>query len=306
MRPSAPIFRSAIFVASTKKDLTRRNVEASQERNKGNNSGGDGEMKIDANKYFVKALILPGKDYISTEQQAYFSYVLDKICPTALLLMGSSKVSFAPKAELAVYLTNDKKIKGTGKYEKLKDVPLDEPELIRIRDEWLENKQLSCSHAQIGNSECMKYLQFYRKCDSWVDEKKVPWGNPLPVQMAVLCEDGKVYTYHVHESQHIELLKSKAPFGIEHSVAMRSIEDDKGNQFKVELEMQKVTFFPQCTPIMGLCDQANMAEPAGEARKAAAKDIFASYRMMQEQAALTHEAPMETSSNNGEFGSYRA
>jgi hypothetical protein len=57
---------------------------------------------------------------------------------------------------------------------------------------------------------------------------------------------------------------------------------------------------------MALCDQANVAEPAGEARKAAAKDIFASYQMMQEQAALTHEAPMETTPSNGEFGSYRA
>jgi hypothetical protein len=307
--PQPPLIRSAIFVASTKKELTRRNVEASKERNKDNNNSGDGgEQKIEANKFFIKALILPGKDYISMEQQAYFFYVLDKICPTALLLMASSKVSFAPKAELAVYLTNDKKIRGTGKYEKLQDVPLDEPELIRIRNEWLESKQMSCSHAQIGNSECMKYLQFFRKCDSWVDGSKIPWGNLLLVQMAVFCSDGNVHTFRVDENKDIELLKSKAPFGIEHSVAMRSIEDDKGNQFKVELEMRSVTFFPQCASLMALCDQANVAEPAGEARKAAAKDIFASYQMMQEQqAALTHEAaPMETSSNNGDFGSYRA
>jgi hypothetical protein len=297
--PLPPRFRSCPWVDVTSFAITRQAVENLRGR-MANANGGQEEDK--QNNFFVKAMVMSGGDYISQQEQKYHDYMRDTVVPTAMLVLAKSNADFKPKTQLLLRLTNDESIGGRGKYKSIDDVPLDEPELVKLRDEWLANGRMQFMHKYFG-TDSGRFVYYTRKPDAWKDGVKIPWGNKVAVKMAVVMPDCSVQSFPVDKPDQVALLQRSCPFTAEHSLTMRVKQTDKEQRFKVDLSLDSVTFFPQQATYMKMRDNnTTVTQTATDEEREIMAQAFALLPPLKTgPPALTHQPD----SNQEEFGAYR-
>lgn len=296
--PQQPRFRSCPWVDVASFVVTRQSVEDSLQRARER-----GETDEKGANYFAKAMIMSGQDYISIQEQKYRDYLYDVVVPTAMLLLARSKASFKPKMQLLMRLTTE----GKGQYERLEDVPLNDPELLKIRDEWLSKRVMQCMHQYFG-TDSGQFVYYTKKTDAWKDGMKIPWGNKVAIKVAVVMPDCTVQSFPVDDMSQLALLHNACPFTVEHGLSMRCKEDAKETRFNVNLTFDSVTFYPQQATYMKMRD-SNRGPGAGPAPTDEERELMAqmyslAYSSKPQQAlALTHQP--EANGNQEQFSAYR-
>ena len=295
--PQQPRFRSCPWVDTASFVVTRQAVEDSLQRAKDR-----GETDEKGANYFAKTMIMSGQDYISVQNQKYRDYLYDVVVPTAMLLLARSKASFKPKMQLLMRLTTE----GKGQYERLEDVPLNDPELLKIRDEWLSKRVMQCMHQYFG-TDSGQFVYYTKKVDAWKDGMKIPWGNKVAIKVAVVMPDCTVQSFPVDDMSQLALLHNACPFTVEHGLSMRCKEDAKETRFNVNLTFDSVTFYPQQATYMKMRESNRGASagpaPTDEERELMAQMYSLAYASKPQALALTHQP--ETNGDQEQFGSYR-
>lgn len=308
LRPP-PAIRSCIWVDSSRLSVTRADVEADiQAKQQRDNNGDDDEGR---SNYFIKASVLRGKHAVCKEQEDYFCYIKDHICTSLMLLMARTAVTFKPKIQLLQQLTSDPDIGGRGEFKTVAEVPPNFPKLHEIRNDWVTQSKLQLSHKYM--KEGATFVYYSQKTDAWRDKVKIEWGHRVDVRMAFMGPDGSVESVPVDRQEDVTRLKMSCPFGVEHTVSARTIDTDKTTQFKVDLVLWRVTFFPQLNQLMALRDgNSGSAVTVTEERKSAAAKLYASYQEIHKQTqslALTDESTSSSSSSGAsqteQFAAYR-
>lgn len=300
MGPRAPVFRSPIWFHASSMDITRVAVENSGRSAKF--GGGDDSR----GNFFAKANVMHGNNYFAQQQREYYAFIKDKLLPMTMIMLGRSSADFRPKAQLLMRLTKDENIGGRGKYNHINDVPVDDEELIKIRDEWFEKKLIKCMHDYVGLPEGSDmFVHYTKKVDAWRDNVKIAWGNSIPIFMVVLMPDGKVQTFPVDRPDDLAQLRMSCPFGIEHTFTARVNSDEKALKLKFDLEMTGVYFFCHLKSLfMALRDNRASSQqgPSSEQTKKAAQNMYGVLEQMESNALpITHE----TGDGKEEFASYR-
>jgi hypothetical protein len=294
--PQQPRFRSCPWVDVASFVVTRGAVEEAAQRRIER-----GEKDDKGNNYFTKTMVMSGQDYISMQEQKYMEYLQNVVVPTAMLLLARSKANFTPKTQLLMRLTTD----GRGQHKSLEDVPLNDPELLKIRDEWLAKHTMQCMHQYFG-TESGKFVYYTKKVDAWKDGEKIPWGQKVAVKVAVVMPDCTVQSFPVDESSQVALLQNACPFTVEHGLSMRVKEDAKETRFNVNLTFDSVTFYPQQAVYMKMKEsnrgQGTNTDATDEEREAMKQVYSLTYSSKPQPLALTHQ-PDE--SRNEQFGAYR-
>lgn len=299
--PQQPRFRSCPWVDVTSFVVTRPAVEDGIRRAKER-----GETDEKGANFFAKTMIMSGQDYISAQNQKYRDYLYDTVVPTAMLLLARSKASFKPKMQLDMRLTTA----GKGQYERLEDVPLNDPELLKIRDEWLSKHIMQCMHQYFG-TDSGQFVYYTKKVDAWKDGTKIPWGNKVAIKVAVVMPDCTVQSFPVDDMSQLALLHNACPFTVEHGLSMRCKEDAKETRFNVNLTFDSVTFYPQQATYMKMRESNRGATagpaPTDEERELMAQMYSLAYSSKPQALALTHQPDGANGSNGNQeqFGSYR-